>query len=380
MHRAPAVLAILLLGALLSSCGSTVGQAIGTQVPLRDVLSLQMLSARDGVGVAVLAPRVNDTGYAYLVRTNDGARSWRIAGSPLGTMELQNYSFILDFSSRNVGYLSGAGTYDVTDNGGASLTPLVLSGRRIAGGVASLFGSSLWLVVMGGCGGMNGGAYCNASLVTYQAGSATPSSDVPLPTATGVRLVNVGFYQYLLGHPSATAGVIVAAPIARRTIFTTSNAGASWTQATDPCPRWVVDGFVQPSAAHWIALCDLGPGSDLRAYRFMQTQDAGRSWSPTQTMAVSGAVTDGGYPVSSPELALSGNRKTIWLINDRGQMSSSSNWGRTWSRPVGSPKGGAWWPTTPFDTIPNSSIIYVPDPGVGIYRVAHGVVTLMEQR
>jgi hypothetical protein len=375
VRRATAALAVLLLGSILSSCGGTVGRALGTEVPPRDILSIQMLSASNGVGVGVLAPRVNANGIAYLVRTDDGGATWRIAGAPLGILQLGRYSLFLGFSSRENGYISGAGVTDVTDNGGATWTPLTHAGRGILGW-GTQHGRSLWMVVMRGCGP---GPSCNSFLVTFRNDSSRASSYEAIPAKEVRSGLYASIYQYMVGPTSATSGVVVAAPIGGwRAIFLTTDSGATWTRAADPGPGWVVDGFVQPTSSHWVALCDQGPGSEVRAYRFMQTMNGGRSWSATQTLLESGPRTDGGALTAAPELALSGDKRTIWLVNARGQLSSSSNWGRTWSPFLAAPRGGAWWPTTPFDAIPGSQVLLVPDPGVGVYRIAGSVVTLME--
>lgn len=350
---------------------------LGVNAPIlpRTVTTMDMFTPTVGVAIAHV-PALAPGGRYYLVRTVDGGRKWRVAGSlgarmaPVPTIGGEPS---MAFVSPTEGYVTLGGyshrTF-FTDDGGRSwslvMIPGTVNGEGPLGALA-LVGHALWMTTTT-CRGVGRRSTCGSDLVTLAVGRLTPATveRIPAPSRVGYSSLDAQTAT-LLARPDENEGLFTEQY--HPTILETVDDGRSWTEVDDPCPDLGAAGLVSSTPGDWILYCNQDMGMSQGPNQLWVTTDGGADW-VLIAAGGPGFPSIGTFEIEiSGGFSISGNGRVLWLLGMLSGVAYSTDGGTDWKQTQLNTDGSA---AAQIVTL-GATEAWLPEPGIGLYRTLNGV-------
>ena len=320
-------------------------------LPLKSkIWTLDMLNTASGFAVAGVSSVKHDE---LLINTTNEGRSWSVVGRLPYSFASGQFKPLLDFVTPSIGYTQTfregskwvPNNIYVTTDAGKNWSKLHISGQvpsaidaeadsstspdfRVSKGAISLLSLGCTISTSNGA--------CPATLSEYHWGATRPFRSHlvgyvgPNPKASSVD-------TYLLVAPSATTALIAEgeAPDGPFRLALTTNAGATWSSATSPCPQYPREPAVAMSGAtitlsRWILNCSQGTGTGHATVRLSETKNDGHTWS-TINFTPGMSAKAGAIAGEMDQVWISNGGKVLWSYSLLGFLQVSTDGGRTWS-------------------------------------------------
>lgn len=303
------------------SAGGPVGSA-GEPVPARfDPVSVSFISASQGFVLG--ASSCARTRCTSLVATFDGGRSWvrlrapgaALAPAPGAGASAPGAVSEVDFANASDGFAYGPGLWSTT-NGAATWSQVRLGGPVLALAASGGFADA----VVASCSPSNPG--CSSPLLRLE---RAPVGSGPWRVVAGIT----GYDETLLSlrGPEGWVAMWPRKPYsAPASVWTTSDAGATWRRVPDHCfkPAQATDlaGLASPGGSLLFELCAGNPGAGQEGKEVLASADAGA------TAHVAGQLPPGGLAAG---LAAASRRVLVVSASSgAGFLYRSGDGGRTW--------------------------------------------------
>ena len=380
-RRSATVLASMAI--LLSSCSASTHavQRGPLAIPAADMLTLQMFTSSEGVGVAFAAPpplchrncaagapsRHRD----YLVATSDSGATWRVSGAlPADFNPGESYEVQVAFSSPDEGYVQSTEPPATlfTDDAGQRWSSLKTPGEPTD---ISLAGPALWIVSDFCPKATTPTGLCPSRLLIYAPGHLTPSRETPIPTEGNLaeQGISPGTREaHLLVRLGPRSAVFAeGSESSPSSLLFTGDSGLHWTVLSDPCDGISPTGLVAPTSTKWDLYCQLSGGMNQGRTRFYASTDRGKTWTLVAEGNVEGPSLGNIGVGMADDLTVSGDGRVLWLVGSVYGIKSSTDGGRDWT-------------TVPIQTdgydselaTAGPSSAWLPIPAIGLYHTTNG--------
>lgn len=307
---------------------------LGSQIPSATVAALTMFSQTAGIAINTIwsASHANAI-HSYLTWTSDAGSRWTVVSH---LPEAVN-SPLLVFLNRSVGYVADfktANSLRFTNDGGATWSKVSFLGLPTSltksGGVVMLTADHC-------TSGATLGSYqnCQTYLTTLSAGETVPKSAQVVPSIDpALRAVLPSkvksWTATLVARTGPRGAVVVEGNDGPNALLATANSGSSWSTLNYPCPGLPVVSVTALSASRWYLICSLDGGMSQASNFLFTTTNAGQSWTAlaeAQAQGQNRGNLDRFIPIA---FGASSSGKFLWLSDSSGFMNVSVDGGRTW--------------------------------------------------
>lgn len=349
------------------------------------VWTLDMRSSSSGYAVAGISSLRKKE---LLIKTTDQGQSWSVVARLPYSFEAGQFKPLLDFVTPSIGYTQTfregskwvPNKIYVTTDAGKKWSKLHIAGQvpsamdvnansssspdfRASKGVLSLLSLDCTLATSNGP--------CPATLSEYRWGSTKPFTSHRVAFVGPGPKVSTGD-TYMVEAPTVSTalvaeGVTTGGPYR---FALTTNAGASWSQVSNPCQQYpnqaeVTFNGVALSPNRWILNCSQGTGMNHANVRLSETTNDGRTWA-TINYTPAWSAKPGAIAGEMDQVWTSNGGNVFWSYSTVGFIQVSTDGGRTWApievngKPSNIDTGG--WPIE-FDPVGPSGAYFVTKSG-----------------